>query len=51
MTTGYIWNYKLPSQKNATEKEFEDLTLSVERAIKQDDGKYIYTHKVLFCLN
>lgn len=47
MTTGFIWNYKLPSEKFATHDEYEELINSIEFFINQADGKFIYTHKVL----
>lgn len=30
-----------------THEEYKDLLNSIERVINQDDGKYIYVHKVL----
>lgn len=51
MTTDFIWDYKLPSQKYFTKEEFEDIMFSIERVINQNDGKYIYTHKVFFFLS
>lgn len=55
MTTGFIWNYKQQSERIATNDEYEDLLNSIDSVINQDDGKYIYTHKVhifysWFCL-
>lgn len=47
MTTGFIWNYKLSSETNATNEEYEELLNSISNKINQDDGKYIYTHKVI----
>lgn len=46
MTTSFIWDYKLPSEKIATAEEYEELLSSINSKINQDDGKYIYTHKV-----
>jgi len=46
MTTGFIWNYKLPSERIATNEEYQELLNSIENIIYQDDGKYIYVHKV-----
>lgn len=48
MTVGFIWNYKLPSERIATDKEYEELLNSIESKINQDDGKFIYVHKVCF---
>lgn len=46
MTTGFIWNYKQTSERIATNDEYEDLLNSIANVINQDDGRYIYTHKV-----
>lgn len=46
MTTGFIWNYKLPTESNATNEEYEELLNSINNNINQYDGKYIYVHKV-----
>lgn len=46
MTNGFIWNYKLPSERFATTDEYEELLHSIHNIINQDDGKYIYVHKV-----
>jgi len=48
MTTGFIWNYELPSEATASHEEYEALLNSIESKINQDSGKYIYVHKVLF---
>jgi len=48
MTTGFIWNYKLPTEATASHKEYEALLKSIDSKINQDNGKYIYVHKVLF---
>ncbi|XP_015366093.1 PREDICTED: alpha-ketoglutarate-dependent taurine dioxygenase-like isoform X1 [Diuraphis noxia] len=45
MTTGFIWNYKLPSETTASHEEYEALLNSIESKINQDNGKYIYIHK------
>lgn len=50
MTTGFIWNYKQPSERIATNDECEDLLNSIENVINQVDGKFIYTHKVFLFL-
>jgi len=46
MTSGFIWNYKLPSEAIASDKEYEELLNSINSKINQDNGKYIYVHKV-----
>jgi len=48
MTTGFIWNYKLPSESIASHEEYEELLDSINSKINQDNGKYIYVHKVYF---
>lgn len=48
MTTSFIWNYKLPSEKNASVEEYEYLINSINSKINQDNGKFIYVHKVKF---
>lgn len=48
MTNSFIWNYKLPSEKNSSVEEYEYLINSINDKINQDDGKYIYVHKVIF---
>jgi len=46
MTTGFIWNYKFPSEVTASHEEYEALLNSIDNKINQDNGKYIYVHKV-----
>ncbi|XP_050544949.1 alpha-ketoglutarate-dependent taurine dioxygenase-like [Daktulosphaira vitifoliae] len=45
MTTGFIWNYNQPSERNVTEKECQKLFNSIYNSINQENGKFIYTHK------
>ncbi|XP_050420728.1 putative dioxygenase Mb0100 isoform X2 [Adelges cooleyi] len=45
MTSNFIWNYKQPSQKVATDEECQQLFNSIYNEINQDNGKYIYEHK------
>lgn len=48
MTTEFIWDYKLPSESIASHEEYEELLDSINSKINQDNGKYIYVHKVYF---
>lgn len=48
MTTSFIWNYNLPTETTASHEEYEALLKSIDSKINQDNGKYIYVHKVLF---
>jgi len=48
MTNGFIWNYNLPSERIATNQEYERLLDSIESVINQQNGKYVYVHKVFF---
>lgn len=50
MTTGFIWNYKLLSERIATDEEIKELLDSIDSKINQENGKYIYVHKVFFSI-
>lgn len=50
MTTGFIWNYKLPSERIATDEESKELLDSIDSKINQENGKYIYVHKVFLSI-
>lgn len=52
MTTSFIWNFNLPSERVATDEEYKELLNSIENKINQNNGQFIYVHKVLnMCLS
>lgn len=48
MTSDYLWDKGLPSEKMATDKEYEEINEEIHNEIVKDNGKITYSHKVFF---